>query len=120
MIDFRILGPLEVVGDGGPIALGGQKQRALLGLLLMRVGEVIAKDRLVDQLWGERPPKTAATSLQNLVSQLRKLLGPDVLATRPPGYVLQIDAESLDLGRFERLVAASPWSRASGARSEAP
>jgi DNA-binding SARP family transcriptional activator len=107
MPEFRILGPLEVVGDGGPIVLGGQKQRALLGLLLMRVGEVVAKDRLVDQLWGEQPPKTATTSLQNLVSQLRKLLGPDVLATRPPGYVLQIDAESLDLGRFERLVAAS-------------
>jgi DNA-binding SARP family transcriptional activator len=107
MIEFRILGPLEVVQDEAPLALGGQKQRALLGLLLMRVGEVIAQDRLIDQLWGEQPPKTATTSLQNLVSQLRKLLGPDVLATRPPGYVLQIGAESLDLGRFERLVAAS-------------
>ena len=116
MPEFRILGPLEVVGDGGPIALGGQKQRALLGSLLMRVGEVVAKDRLVDQLWGEQPPKTATTSLQNLVSQLRKLLGPDVLATRPPGYVLQIDAESLDLGRFERLVAASR-SEAASARA---
>src|SRR5688572_32032770 len=114
MIDFRILGPLEVVGDGGPIALGGQKQRALLGLLLMRVGEVVAQERLVDQLWGEQPPKTATTSLQNLVSQLRKLLGPDVLATRPPGYVLQVDAESLDLGRFERLVAASRSEAAAG------
>jgi DNA-binding SARP family transcriptional activator len=105
MTDFRILGPLEVVGDEGPLALGGQKQRALLGLLLMRAGEVVATERLVDQLWGEQPPKTATTSLQNLVSQLRKLLGPDTLVTRPPGYVLQIDVVSLDLGRFEQLVA---------------
>jgi DNA-binding SARP family transcriptional activator len=107
MPDFRILGPLEVVGDDGAIALGGQKQRALLGLLLVRVGEVVATDRLVDQLWGEHPPRTATTSLQNLVSQLRKLLGPSTLVTRPPGYVLSIDADSLDLGRFERLVAAA-------------
>ena len=105
MPDFRILGPLEVVGDHGSIALGGQKQRALLGLLLMRAGEVVATDRLVDQLWGEHPPKTATTSLQNLVSQLRKLLGPDLLVTRPPGYVLHVEAERVDLGRFERLVA---------------
>ena len=94
MLDFRILGPLEVVGDERPIALGGQKQRALLGLLLMRAGEVVATDRLVDQLWGEQPPKTATTSLQNLVSQLRKLLGPDLLVTRPPGYVLTIEARA--------------------------
>jgi DNA-binding SARP family transcriptional activator len=120
MIEFRILGPLEVVGDEGPIALGGQTQRALLGLLLLRAREVVATERLVDQLWGEQPPKTATTSLQNLVSQLRKLLGTDVLVTRPPGYVLQIDAESLDLGRFERLVVAArgaePPVRAAGLR----
>ena len=105
MLEFRILGPLEVVDESGVVALGGQKQRALLGLMLMRAGEVVAADRLVDELWGEQPPKTATTSLQNFVSQLRKLLGPNVLVTRPPGYVLEIDAESLDLRRFERLVA---------------
>ena len=120
MIEFRILGPLEVVGDGAPVALGGQKQRALLGLLLMRTGEVVSTERLVDQLWGEQPPKTATTSLQNLVSQLRKLLGTDALVTRPPGYVLEIDAESLDLGRFERLVSeargAEPATRAAKLR----
>jgi DNA-binding SARP family transcriptional activator len=120
MIEFRILGPLEVVGDEGPLVLGGQKQRALLGLLLMRVGQVVATDRLIDHLWGEQPPRTASTSLQNLVSQLRKLLGADVLATRPPGYVLRVDAASLDLGRFERLVAeargAEPPARAAKLR----
>lgn len=105
MIHFRILGPLEVSSDDRPLALGGQKQRALLGLLLMRAGEVVATDRLIDQLWGEQPPRTATTSLQNHVSQLRKLLGAGSILTRPPGYVLQIDAESLDLAQFERLVA---------------
>ena len=121
MIEFRILGPLEVVGESGVVSLGGQKQRALLGLLLMRVGEVVATDRLIDQLWGENPPKTATTSLQNLVSQLRKLLGRNVLVTRPPGYALSIDPSSLDLGRFERLVAdakgAEPAERAAKLRN---
>jgi DNA-binding SARP family transcriptional activator len=116
VIEFRILGPLEVVGDDGPLALGGQKLRALLGLLLVRAGEVVATDRLVSDLWGEHPPKTATTSLQNFVSQLRKLLGPDALETKPPGYVLHVDPEGFDLARFERLVAqargAGPAERA--------
>ncbi len=120
MLDFRILGPLEVMSTSGALALGGQKQRALLGLLLVRAGEVVATERLVDQLWGEQPPKTATTSLQNLVSQLRKLLGPDFLVTRPPGYVLSIDRTTLDLGRFEQLVAdaksAAPTERAAKLR----
>jgi DNA-binding SARP family transcriptional activator len=120
MHEFRILGPLEVADESGDVALGGQKQRALLGLLLVRAGEVVATDRLVDQLWGEHPPKTATTSLQNLVSQLRKLLGPDVLVTKPPGYVLQVATESVDLGRFERLVTeargAEPAERAAKLR----
>ena len=74
MLDFRILGPLEVVNDGGPLALGGQKQRALLALLLLNAREVVSTERLVGELWGEQPPQTATTSLQNLVSQLRKVL----------------------------------------------
>src|ERR687886_283437 len=99
-----MLGPLEVLQDGQPLALGGQKQRALLALLLLDAGRVVSVDRIVDALWGEEPPRTATTSLQNFVSQLRKLLGPDVLATKPPGYVLQIGREQTDLGRFEQLV----------------
>jgi DNA-binding SARP family transcriptional activator len=104
VIEFRILGPLEAVGDEGPIPLAGRRQRALLGLLLLRANEVVATERLVDALYGEQPPPTATTSLQNAVSRLRKLLGPDLLVTRPPGYVLKIDREQLDLARFERLV----------------
>jgi DNA-binding SARP family transcriptional activator len=104
--EFRLLGPLEVLGaDGEPLALGGQKQRAVLALLLLRANQVVPTELLVDSLWGESPPRTATTSLQNSISALRKLLGPDVLQTRPPGYRLAVDAEQIDLGRFERLVA---------------
>jgi DNA-binding SARP family transcriptional activator len=76
----------------------------LLAALLLRVGEVVSTDSLIASLWGETPPRTAATSLQNLVSALRKLLGPDAVVTRAPGYQLCIDRESIDLCRFERLV----------------
>jgi DNA-binding SARP family transcriptional activator len=81
VLEFRILGPLEVLDDGVPVALGGRNQRALLTLLLLRPNEPISTERLVDRLWGEHPPRTATTSLQNTVSQLRKLLGPEVLST---------------------------------------
>jgi DNA-binding SARP family transcriptional activator len=104
-VEFRILGPLEVVDERGALALGGQKQRALLALLLLHAGEVLSVDRIVDELWGEHPPRTATTSLQNFVSQLRKLLGVEVLVTKPPGYALLVGANELDLTRFEGLVA---------------
>jgi DNA-binding SARP family transcriptional activator len=108
MPEFRILGPLEVLAaDGVPIALGGTKQRALLAVLLLRAREVVSTEALVNALWGEEAPRTATPSLQNSISQLRKLLGADVLQTRPPGYVLAVPAESIDLGRFERLVAGA-------------
>jgi len=104
MLEFRILGPLEVLDEGRSISLGGQKQRALLALLLLDAGRVVSVDRIVDALWGERPPKTAPTSLQNFVSHLRKALGADVLVTQPPGYVLRIAREQLDVERFTLLV----------------
>ena len=99
------------------IQLGGQKQRALLAALLVRVGEVVSTDRLIDDLWGEEPPRTAATSLQNFVSQLRKLLGPEVLVTRPPGYALDVEREAVDAARFERLVAEASGSEPPSASS---
>jgi DNA-binding SARP family transcriptional activator len=104
MLDIRVLGPLEVEGDRGSLALGGQKQRALLGLLVMNAGRVVATDKLLDELWGEHPPRTAATSLQNMVSQLRKTLGRDRVDTCAPGYRLNVSPEETDLGRFDRLV----------------
>jgi DNA-binding SARP family transcriptional activator len=106
--EFRILGPVEVVAeDGEPLQLGGQKQRAVLATLLLRANEVVSTDFLVDALWGEQPPRTATTSLQNAISALRKVLGPELLLTRGRGYVLAIDPETLDLARFERLVRAA-------------
>src|SRR5438270_12386133 len=72
--DYRILGPLEVSGDDRPVALGGEKQRALLAMLLLHAGEVVSSDRLIDELWGERPPPGAANALQVHVSRLRKVL----------------------------------------------
>ena len=107
MLEFRILGPLEVLDGEEPLPLAGRNQRALLTLLLLRANEHISTDRLVDQLWGEDPPRTATTSLQNSVVQLRKLLGPGVLQTKPGGYVLELDRAQLDLARFEDLVRAS-------------
>jgi DNA-binding SARP family transcriptional activator len=115
MPDFRILGPLEVTADAGPIALGGQKQRALLALLLLEANRVVSVDRILDALWGEQPPRTAVTSLQNLVSQLRKALGAEVLETRMPGYRLRVLPGELDADRFRELCetarAAEPEER---------
>jgi DNA-binding SARP family transcriptional activator len=104
MPDFRILGPLEVFDATGPLLLGGQKQRAVLALLLLEPGRVVSTERLVDALWGERPPRTAGTSLQNFISQLRKLLGAEILETKPPGYRLRIRPGEIDLDRFRVLV----------------
>jgi DNA-binding SARP family transcriptional activator len=104
MPEFRILGPLEASDETGPLLLGGQKQRAVLALLLLDAGRVVSRDRLVDALWGDQPPRTAATSLQNFVSLLRKVLGAGVLETKPPGYRLNVRPGELDLDRFRTLV----------------
>src|SRR5687768_6835096 len=104
-VEFRILGPLEVVDDGHPVRLGGRNQRALLALLLLNAGEVVSTDRLIDALWGENPPRTAQTSLQNAVSQLRKALGTERLATKPPGYVLRLGDDQLDVERARLLIS---------------
>ncbi len=101
MLEFRILGSLEVTDVTGPIALGGQRQRALLAALLLEAGRVVATDRLVDLLYGDEAPKTATTSLQNSISRLRRVLGPDVLETQPPGYVLRVQPRQIDARRFE-------------------
>src|SRR5262245_1328383 len=104
-MDYRVLGPLEVLGGDGPLALGGAKQRALLALLLLNANRVVARERLVDLLWDERPPVSAVTNVHSYVSRLRKVLPPEVLVTRPSGYVLRAEPELIDLFRFERLVA---------------
>ena len=103
-VEVRLLGPLEVVVDGRLLDVRRQKQRALLALLALRAGEVVPTDRLVDELWGDEPPKAAVGSLQNFVSELRKMLGTDLLVTRSPGYLLDIPRDAVDVHRFERMV----------------
>jgi DNA-binding SARP family transcriptional activator len=104
-LEFRILGPLEVVAEGRALALGGSRQRTLLALLLTRANEVVSADRLIDELWGGRPPKSAANALHYHVSHLRKALAPsEAILTQDPGYVIRVGANELDLLRFERLV----------------
>ena len=102
-MEFRILGPLEVLDDQRPVLLGGAKQRALLGVLLLHANEVVSTTRLVDELWGERPPATAEKLVQGYVHALRKPLGADALVTQAPGYKLRLDPCALDLLEFERL-----------------
>jgi DNA-binding SARP family transcriptional activator len=120
-VDFRLLGPLEVVRDGRPVSLGGRKPRALLAILLLHANEVVPADRLIDALWGESPPGTAANTLQAHVSQLRKALAGRTSAasdgrilTQSPGYVMRLDAQELDVGRFEHLVAHGRRALAAG------
>ena len=104
-VEYRILGPLEALVDGERVELGGPRQRALLGVLLTRAGLTVSRDALVDALWGDDPPASAANVLQTYVSHLRKALPPDRLRTRSPGYALEIGADDLDLRRFEREMA---------------
>jgi len=104
-VEFRILGPLEVVEGGRTLRLGGSRQRALLALLLTRPNEVVSADRLIDELWPSEPPQNAANALQYHVSQLRKsLVAADAVVTQPPGYLVRVAQHELDLLRFERLV----------------
>jgi predicted ATPase/DNA-binding SARP family transcriptional activator len=112
-IEFRLLGPLEVWRGGQRVAVGGAKPRALLAMLLVHPNEAVGTDRLIDALWGERPPATAPNALQAHVAALRRVLDPnramagedDVLVTRRPGYLLRVADDELDVTRFERLVA---------------
>jgi predicted ATPase/DNA-binding SARP family transcriptional activator len=104
-VEFRVLGPLEVVAGGQPLGLGTPRQRMLLGLLLLRAGEVVSYDRLVQELWDDDPPGSARHTLQGYVHRLRRVLGPDGwrLQTRPPGYRLKVSAGELDAQQFDEL-----------------
>jgi DNA-binding SARP family transcriptional activator len=116
-MEFRILGPLEVVDGERPLRVAGTKQRAVLALLLLHANEVVSSDRLIDEVWGEEPPGTGANALQARVSQLRKALAPaadDILVTRAPGYLLRVDSGELDAERFERLADEGRRALASG------
>ena len=121
-LTFRVLGPLEVRAGERLLTLNAAKQKTILALLVLHRGDVVSVDRLMEALWGERPPVSAPTALQGYVSQLRRLLesgedgGASLLLTRPPGYLLDLEPEQVDLARFERLTGSG---REALARSEA-
>ncbi|MGA4728109.1 ATP-binding protein [Micromonospora taraxaci] len=111
---LRVLGPLEVeVDTGGPVDLGGPRQRAVLALLLAARGEVVSVGRMIEDLWRGDPPPRAIASLQAYVSHLRRLLEPArerraparVLVTAPPGYAIRVPTDAVDASRFEALLA---------------
>jgi DNA-binding SARP family transcriptional activator/ABC-type branched-subunit amino acid transport system substrate-binding protein/streptogramin lyase len=104
VLRFNVLGRLDVVGVGGRLALPAGKQRALVAALLIDANRAVSADRLIDRLWGERPPATAVKNLQVLVSQLRKALGEGTIETVSGGYVLHVQPGAIDAERFEALL----------------
>jgi DNA-binding SARP family transcriptional activator/ABC-type branched-subunit amino acid transport system substrate-binding protein/streptogramin lyase len=127
-MEFRILGPLEVSDEGRQVEIGGHKQRALLASLLLHANEVVSLDRLIDELWGETPPPTAAKTLQAQVSRLRRSLNGDEdpgahmrgpLQTRGHGYVLTVEPGQVDADRFQAMLEEARRARAEGKPEEA-
>lgn len=102
-MEFRLLGPLEVVDGASPVLLGNRKQRALLARLLLDANRAVAADRLIGDLWGDNAPASAPKMVQIFVSQLRKALPDAVLLTRRPGYVVSVSRDAVDVNRFNRL-----------------
>jgi YVTN family beta-propeller protein len=117
-MEFLILGPLEVRDGGSVVALGGPQQRAVLAMLLLRANEVVGRDRLVEGLWGERPPKSAGHVIESYVSRLRQALGGSggtvQLVTERHGYSLRTEPGQLDVDSFEALVAEGRRQLAGG------
>jgi len=116
-MQVRLLGSMEVEGDDGtPVPVQGAKLRALLAMLALECGRVVSTDRLIDELWQDDRPAGVANALQQLVSKLRKVLGSsEIVSMRPPGYVLLMDVEDIDVHRVDRLVLAA---RATAARGD--
>src|SRR5919106_2179151 len=99
-VDFRVLGPVEARAEGRPLALAGARQRALLAVLLLSGGEPVSRERVIADLWGERPPDGAVKTVQAVVSRLRRALGGEAgrLASSAAGYRLRVEPDELDLG----------------------
>src|SRR5438477_4905896 len=116
-MEYRILGPLEVVDEGEPVALGRLKERLVLAVLLLHANEFVSRERLIDELWGDFPPPTAKRAVNVYVSQLRKALtrnGHDPIATADGGYRLEVDGERLDAAGLQQLLATARERAAAG------
>jgi DNA-binding SARP family transcriptional activator len=118
-MDYRILGPLEALDGERQLPLGGARQRAVLALLLLRGNETLTRDVIVDELWGDDAPPTAAKVLQNCVSALRKELPTDTIRTVAGAYQLALEPDELDRDRFERLLAEGRAALETGDNAEA-
>ena len=108
-MEFRILGPLEVVEGENVVPIPGAKERGVLAVLLLHANELVSSDRLVEDLWSEDAPASGRKSLQVRIANLRRALGArgEALVTHAPGYVLRLRPDELDLDRFERLVGSA-------------
>ncbi len=118
-MEFAILGPLEVRDDGRRLTLGGPKQRAVLAMLLLDANRPVSRDRLIDRLWGESPPPSAAHTLDDYVSRLRRTLGAARIERRPAGYLIRVEPDELDLERFEALLEQGRSAAAAGDAAQA-
>jgi predicted ATPase/DNA-binding SARP family transcriptional activator/tetratricopeptide (TPR) repeat protein len=119
-VEFRVLGTLEVLDTGGhPVELRGTKLRTLLAALILRAGQQVSADRLVDVLWGDRPPRGAANALQAQISKLRRALGDVPIEGRDGGYVLSIDPSQIDAERFVELATLGHDRLDAGQHAEA-
>lgn len=111
-MEFRILGPFEVVGRASCVDLRGAKRRGLVAYLVVHAGQPVSTARLVEELWGDAAPGGAARTIQSYVSQLRKLLGGGpTVQTRPGGYLLELESAAVDAYRFEQGVTAAGADR---------
>jgi DNA-binding SARP family transcriptional activator len=120
LLEYRILGPLEVRADGRAIELGGARPRAVLAVLALNANRPVSAERLAVALWGEDAPPSAVKTVQVYVARLRKALGdPGLLVTTPGGYCLRVEPGGLDAERFERQVAAGRDALAAGRSEEA-
>ncbi len=106
-MEFRVLGPLSVTREGTPVDVGGPRQQIVLASLLLAAPRPVGVDALVDAVWPDGPPATARGQIQICVSRLRRALepGPGTIATRPPGYAIELDGALLDLAEFDAALA---------------
>jgi DNA-binding SARP family transcriptional activator len=126
-LDVRLLGPVEVLLDATPVELGGPQPRAVIAHLALDLGRVVPAERLIAKLWGERPPASPLSSLHTTLSRLRRLLEPDrgpgrppsVIVSEPPGYVLRLRREAVDVQRFRDLALDGRRQAASSMHEQA-
>ncbi|HVV12745.1 AfsR/SARP family transcriptional regulator [Amycolatopsis sp.] len=111
---YHLLGPVELSGPGGPVRLGGPKQRAVLAALLLNANRVVPDQQLISLVWGGDPPASVRGQVQVYVSELRKLIGRNVIVRRSPGYYIEVGPGELDVHAFDEAVASARSDRTAG------